>query len=80
MKARQTGDAWVKPERRRPFGACDAANGEVARRAGRVARSAVLLGLKVTRALLDEGIRRMERPATADAHPAQHHIEKIDIR
>jgi hypothetical protein len=80
MKAKRTASAWVKPERRHLFGACDAGTGEVAHRAARVARSAILLGLKITRAVLDEGIRHLERPAPAETPPPAPHVEKIDIR
>jgi hypothetical protein len=72
-------EAWVRPEPRCPWPAGDAEAAEVVRRAGRVARSAILLGMKVARAVLDVGIRRMERPEPDDKPREEHSVEKIDI-
>lgn len=70
----------MEPERRRLFPACNAEAGEALRRAGRIARAAALLGMKITRSALDEGIYLLEHPEQPESSGAADRVKKIDIK
>jgi hypothetical protein len=80
MTRRRDESAWIRPERRRLFPAPDTAAGEALRRAGRIARAAMLLGMKVTRTALDEGIRLLEHPEPVEAEGPAERVQKIEIK
>ncbi|MCK4376148.1 MAG: hypothetical protein KAX19_12490 [Candidatus Brocadiae bacterium] len=70
--------AWVRPERRWPCCAPGAEMRRAARKACRVAESGLLLALKVSRAALDEGIRRLQKDLQAERR--RRTFRKIEIQ